>query len=128
MLTGLTPLQGFVVCIEADGCVSIEVKASDATCGGCAGHDEDDAPSPALDSANAVLACPCIDLPVSGARDEQVRQARTAEFRGGPWLALVPELVVRRAAPLAAAVREPPSLVPRVADSLAHLRSVVLLV
>ena len=26
-LAGLTPAQGFVLCIEADGCVSIEIKA-----------------------------------------------------------------------------------------------------
>ena len=64
LLTGLTPAQGVVVCIEEDGCVSIEVKPADANCSGCEGHEESDTPVQAAATSSEDAPCRCIDLVV----------------------------------------------------------------
>jgi len=128
LLTGLTPAQGFVVCIEEDGCVSIEVKAADASCGGCEGHEESDTPVQATATTSDGAPCPCLDLAVPGSPEQQLAQSRSIEIQVGPWIAPPPDVRVQHALPTVAAGRGPPPCIPRVADSLAHIRSVVLLV
>lgn len=127
LLTGLTPAHGFVVCIEDDGCVSIELKAADANCGGCEGHEESNAPvqSAATSSDDP---CPCIDLAVPSSPEQQLSQSRSVEIHVGPWIAPPPEIRFEHATPTVAAGRGPPPCTPRVADSWAHIRTVVLLV
>lgn len=128
LLTGLTPAQGFVVCIEDDGCVSIEVKATDTSCGGCEGHEENDSPVQVAATSSEGAPCPCIDLAVPDSPEQQLAQSRSAEVHVGPWIAPPPEIRVQHAMPTVTAGRGPPPCVPRVADSWAHIRTVVLLV
>jgi len=128
LLTGLTPAQGFVVCIEEDGCVSIEVKAADADCGGCEGHDESETPVQANATTTEDASCPCLDLAVPGSPEQQLALSRSIEFHVGPWIAPPPEIRVQHATPTVTAGRGPPPCIPRVADSWAHIRTVVLLV
>lgn len=128
LLTGLTPVQGFVVCIEGDGCVSLEAKAADASCGGCAGHDASEAPLQASTTAGEGAACPCIDIGVPGSPDQELARLRSIKIHVGPWIAPSPEIRVQHATPTVTAGRGPPPCIPRVADSWAHIRTVVLLV
>lgn len=127
-LTGLTPAQGFVLCIEADGCVSVELKATEANCGGCEGHDESEPAVRTAASSGEADPCQCVDLAVPGTVDEQVKPSRTTEIHVGMWIALAPEVRFQQALLAAFSGRAPPAPLPRVADALAHLRSVVLLV
>ena len=126
LLTGLTPVQGFVVCIEEDGCVSIEIKAADASCGGCEGHEGGESPVQAAATRSEGTACPCIDLAVPGSPEQQLVQSRSIEVLVGPWIAPPPEIRVQHATPMVTAGRGPPPCIPRVADSWAHIRTVVL--
>jgi hypothetical protein len=128
LLAGLSPAQGFVVCIEADGCVSVEVKNLAALCGGCEGHEEDRGAGQVEDSSGNGTDCPCIDLAVPGSSEEQLNRLRAAGFVVAGWLAPAPESCIPSLSLPAFAGRGPPADVPRVADSLAHHRSVVLLV
>jgi hypothetical protein len=127
LLTGLTPAQGFVVCIEEDWCVSIELKAADANCGGCEGHEESNAPVQAA-ATSGDDPCPCIDLAVPNSPEQQLSQSRSIELHIGPWIAPPPEIRVQHATPTVTAGRGPPPCIPRVADSWEHIRTVVLLV
>lgn len=128
LLTGMTPAQGFVVCIEADGCVSVEIKAPDATCGGCEGHEATNSPVELAAPASESVPCPCIDLAVPGSPQDQLAHCRTVEIFVGPWIAPPPEVRVQQLEATVAEGRGPPQCVPRVAETLAHIRSVVLLV
>lgn len=128
LLTGLTPAQGFVLCIEQDGCVSFEIKAPGSDCTGCEAHEESAAEIVGTERDDRDPGCPCIDLAVPGWNHERTVAGRLAEIHVGPWIAPGAEARVETFAPLAEAVRGPPSGVPRVAQSLTHLQSVVLLV
>lgn len=128
LLTGLTPAQGFVVCIEDDGCVSIEIKAEDANCGGCEWHEESDNPVQAAATSSDDEPCPCIDLAVPGSPEQQLAKSRSVEVHVGSWIAPPPEIRVQHATPSVTAGRGLPPCIPRVADSWAHIRTVVLLV
>lgn len=128
LLSGLTPAQGFVVCIEADGCVSVEIKATDADCGGCEGHQNEGPSSESGVSTAAGEACPCIDLAVPGPSEAQFARARWIEIQFVHWVAPLPEIRIQFCPPCVTAGRGPPIEIPRVADTLAHIRSVVLLV
>jgi hypothetical protein len=128
LLIGLTPPQGFVVCIEEDGCVSIELKAADASCGGCEGHEESSSTVLAAAASSDDVPCPCIDLAVPSSPEQQLSQSRSVEVPVGPWIAPPPDIRVQHATPTVTAGSGPPPCIPRVADSWAHIRTVVLLV
>jgi|JI102314A1RNA_FD_contig_71_400598_length_980_multi_2_in_0_out_0_1 hypothetical protein len=128
MLTGFSPAQGIVVCIENDGCVSIEVKATGAECGGCREHEESDSPAKARAASSEGAAFPCIDIAVPGSPEQQLGSSRSIGVHVGPWIALPPEIRVQHATPSVSAGRGPPPCIPRAADSLEHIRTVVLLV
>lgn len=128
LLTGLIPVKGVVVCIEDDGCVSIETKAADASCGGCEGHGDGESPIQAEATQSEETGCPCIDLAVPGSPEQQLAQSRSIEIHVGPWIAPPPEIRVQHATPTVTAGRGPPPRIPRVADCWAHIRTVVLLV
>lgn len=128
LLTGLTPAQGFVVCIEADGCVSIEVKPANLNCGSCEGHEAEELVSETVSDPSPNSECPCIDYVVPGFPDEQVVASRSLDLHVGPWIAPAAELHVVQPTPAPTSERGPPPRVPRVAQSLAHIRTVILLV
>lgn len=128
LLTGLTPAQGFVVCIEEDGCVSIEIKAPISDCEGCVGHERDGAPQESVSNSSTDSVCPCDDYVVPGVPDDQVVAKRSLEFQVGPWIAPAMELSVVQPTIAATSERGPPPRAPRVAQTLAHIRTVILLV
>jgi hypothetical protein len=128
LLSWLAPAQGFVVCIEDDGCVSIEIKVAVGDCAGCEGHDEGDTPIPLAGTPSDVAPCPCVDFAVPGSAQDLLAKYRFGEFQIGVWLAALPETRLQSAPSALSAGRAPPACVPRVAVSLAHIRSVVLLV
>ena len=128
LLAGVTPAQGFVLCIEADGCLSIELKSVVADCGGCEGHEEgvlagsvDAQPAESTD-------CGCIDLSLPSSPQDQRQQPKPVEFQVGPWIAPLCDLFSQQLTALCGATRAPPSVAPRPPDALALIRSVVLLV
>jgi hypothetical protein len=125
-LVGLTPAQGFVVCIEADGCVSIEIKAAEPSCASCEGHEpwdltEDSDPT-------TVSECPCVDYVVPGFPEGNAFKKGSVEFLAGPWTAPTVEILVGQRTLPSRSERGPPPRTPRVARTLAHIRSVILLV
>ena len=127
-LTGLTPAQGFVVCIEADGCVSIEVKAADQNCGTCEGHEPNDLASETVSDPTTTPECPCVDYVVPGYPDERALTRCSFDLQVGPWVAPAAELHVVQPTPATESERGPPPRTPRVSQTLAHIRSVILLV
>lgn len=127
-LTGLIPGQGVVVCIEDDGCVSIEMKAVDASCDGCEGHEESGPLAQGAPASSEDVPCPCIDLAIPGSPEQQLAKASSVDVHVGPWVAPPPEIPVQHATPTATAGRGPPPCIPRVAGSWEHIRTVVLLV
>jgi len=128
LVTGSTPARGFVVCIENDGCVSIEIKAAYEDCDGCDGHDERDASEPVATASNDGEPCPCLDLVVPGYAEHQAAQLRSIDVHVGAWLAPPSVAWPIYAAPETTNGRGPPPCPPRVADTLVHVRTVVLLV
>ena len=128
ILTGFSPAQGFVICLEPDGRVSVEIATSAEACGGCESpRDHTTTPKPTVRSAQ-VSDCPCVDLPVPGTSQERGLQRQPIQLRPGSWIACPLPSFARPLVPLPLAVRASPPGPPRPAESLARIRSVVLLV
>lgn len=128
LFAGFAPAQGFVLCLEPDGELCVDLVSDTESCVGC---DDDGAPddSPAPhDTATEPACCPCADYWVPGRTQDHPRPPRTVEFQSGPWVpAFTPPGL--QCATLVAAVRvEAWGDTPRPRDSLALIRSVVLLV
>ena len=126
LFSGLAPAQGYVLCLEADGCLSLEVADAAESCGGCEPHRADGAPS-ASSCAAVDTACPCVDISVSvGAKDKRI-QPRPADV---PLLKLPvfrPATLCERLLTDSLASRTPDIAAPLPAQSLLLIRSVVLL-
>jgi hypothetical protein len=127
LLTGVAPAQGFVLCIEADGCVSVEIKATDESCGGCDGHEAGTTTTSIAAAASGDAGCPCIDVAVPGAPQDERLLPRALEFQLGPWVAPTPALLPHALVAVASSVRAAPADDPRPPESLALIRTVVLL-
>ncbi len=128
LLTGITPAQGLMLCLESDGCVRIEIASSAPECGGCEGHEEDAAPATPSARGADDGACPCVDLPIPGATQEQRVQPKPIEFQLGPWVPAASPIVSSPFVAALLASRAPPTEVPRPLESVALIRTVVLLV
>lgn len=126
LLTGLTPAQGLVLCVEDDGCISIEVKASAAECGGCDGHERDGSPAESVSDASSTPECPCVDYVVPGFPDEQFVTSRLVDLHIGPCIPSAVELRIVQPVAASADDRGPPPRVPREVQTLAHIRTVIL--
>jgi hypothetical protein len=127
LLTGFTPAQGTVICLEPDGCVRIELAISAASCFGCGEHREDATPSSPVVRAPEVSDCPCVDLPVPGTSQER-RLRNSIALRLGSWIANPVALTAPPLLPAPRALRALRLDPPRPPESLALIRSVVLLV
>jgi hypothetical protein len=117
LVIGLTPSSGFVICLEPDGCVSIEVETSALECAGCDGHEE--VAPPASDEP-----CPCVDLPIPGSSEDRRRpiELRLATF------APQASSVAAEIPPVSPLLASPRGEAPRAPEALALIRTVVLLV
>jgi hypothetical protein len=124
-LIGLNPTQGFVLCIEADGCVSVETRVVDADCVGCDDHGAEAASDPTVASAIEAPPCPCFDVDIPASPDEDLVRAQAWSsvvpwFAPRPEVASIPTIACERASPAGCADA------PRVSDSWVRLQSVVL--
>jgi hypothetical protein len=125
-LTGLTPAQGFVLCIRPDGRVSVDLAASAAHCQCCAVEPSGTPAEPGIARAPDDDCCPCADLPVAPALQDRCSPSRTLAPQIGPATAPPPPAVPSALDPAAPAPGAPRPEVPRPPDSLALIRSVVL--
>ena len=125
LFSGLAPAQGYVLCVEADGCLSLEVSDAADSCGGCEPHRADGAP--AASSCAAVDSdCPCVDISVSvGAKDKRI-QPRPTDVPALKLPVIRPATLCDRLLTDSLASPTPDVAVPRPAHSLLLIRSVVL--
>lgn len=126
-LAGFAPTRGFVLCIEADGCVRLELKAPIEACGGCEPHDASDSSDASVDHGTATE-CACVDLSIPGTSEPQIASAQTIVIHDVQFVAPVEHIRLQVCASRATNDRGPPTHVPRVADALTHHRCIVLLV
>jgi hypothetical protein len=137
----LVPARSLVLCVEADGCVNLEVGVA-GRCGGCAdrcsahaapkaeprGEDES-AWAVAGDDADAKSAaddCPCVDIALPGANDDRLRPRSPLPHLPAATVAPVAEVIL---SPLPATAPRPRlAPLPRPPSLLAQRASVVLLV
>lgn len=127
LATGVTPAQGFVLCVEPDGCVSVELTATVDHCATCDEHAASGAGAMEVIPLAADTNCPCIDFALPGSTHEPAVQPKAADAEGPTCCALRPTctaLPFLMPAPTRHARR---GEVPRPPDSLRLLRSVVLL-
>jgi hypothetical protein len=127
-LTGLAPAQGFVLCLQPNGRMSVDLATPAEHCKCCAVHAQGTTPlaqpARALDDA----CCECVDVPVSGALQDRLCQPRPIVPQLGPWIAPSRAAILQALVLIAPAARAPRAEVPRPPDSLALIRSVVLLI
>jgi hypothetical protein len=128
VLTGLTPAQGVMLCLEPDGDLCIEIASSADTCGGCEVEAHDAEPAAEHEVSTDDPCCSCVDVPVPGFCQDRQVLPKTIEFQLGPWLAQVETLVLPSIHTIRAASYRTRGEEPRPPDSLALIRSVVLLV
>lgn len=128
LLTGVTPAQGGVVlCIEEDGCVSVEVRARGAECAGCEGHETAAASEQSAAIPLEGIGCPCVDLAMPGARHDQRALPKSLELQAGPWIAPASQIRLQALVEIDAAPHALAKRVPRPPDVLALIQTVVLL-
>lgn len=146
LLLSVAPRQGFVLCVETDGCLSVAPSLASEHCDGCEPHElaldargSHAEGSSGLEHEFAVGAtealttdsnepCPCLDVEVPGAAEGERLRART----GAELATFVLDVAARVLGP----ELEPPCMrglacedaSPRPRESLAHVASVVLLV
>jgi hypothetical protein len=124
--SGLVPTQAFVLCIEPDGRVSLEAVDPAGTCGGCLpGTDSGAAATSAVPGLE--VACPCVDLTLAVASQDTRLLAKRVELPDNAWTPL-PALSIRHRPWHHARSDESSARTPRASDSLARIRTVVLLV
>ena len=128
LVTGVTPAQGFVLCMEPDGCISVEIAAGTDHCVGCEAHVAGGAGSFAPVPATAETDCPCVDFAVPGSTKDQSLQPKAADAPLLRWLAMLPTSVASPLAKTLPLFRVPRVGVPRPSDTLLLIRTVVLLV
>jgi len=124
LLMGISPGQALVLCLEPGGGVTVDLASEENRCGGCA----DDASGwtettvPAADLSD----CSCIDIPLVLGGEQDQLELKQIDLPVSPPAAL-PAATVLTLEPAAVTCQSRPDT-PRPAQSLALLRSVVLLV
>lgn len=128
LLTGVTPAQGFVLCFEPDGCISIEVATAAERCNGCESQEAPTTPGSPSVRLTHETGCPCQDVHVAGLAQDLRLQPKPIELKVGPWIAAPPTFLYLLTVSPSPVVHAPPTEVPRPPDTLELIRSVVLLV
>jgi hypothetical protein len=72
VLVGALPGKGMVLCVEADGCVSIEIAVGPSDCGGCAPDCAEEATESDPGPSDRIGGCPCKDVPI-GSESEAIK-------------------------------------------------------
>lgn len=130
LLMGISPGQALVLCLEPDGSMTVELASGAIRCGGCpegASCPEGKSGSrevtvPAVDPSD----CPCIDIPLVLGGEQDKLKLKQIDLPVSPLPAL-PAATVLTLEPAVVACPSRPDT-PRPAQSLALIRSVVLLV
>jgi hypothetical protein len=120
-LSGVSPAQRFVVCLEPDGSIALEAAASI----GCAPSCGEDESSPESSEA-ASRCCPCIDIPLPTRGEEPQSKARASEVPGLAAVVLPPPCLPSIAQAAPAGLERSAPVEPRPSPGLALLRTVVL--
>lgn len=122
LLMAVAPVQGFVVCFEADGGICFRTCCEREGYGRPAETGE-----PILESSEKPC-CSCVDIAIAGQPHGDRIQPKLSEITVGPLMMTAPVVVFQPFVFRRIKDRSPPpkALCPR--DSLAHIRSVVLLV
>ena len=127
-LTGLTPAQGLVLCVQPNGRVSVDLVSPAEHCQCCDDHEQVTTAEALPSRGLGDVCCECLDLPVSGTLQDRVNQSRPIAPQLGPWIAPKPGTVLVSLVLIAPVSRAARDGVPRAPDSLALIRSVVLLI
>lgn len=129
LLTGVAPAQGFVLCIEADGCIRVEVRTRGASCTDCESHEPNSTSEPSASSSSSREEdCACIDLSVPGSMLERRVPPKANVNAADLSKALTPTVLFQPFSWIVVQVYRLPHRVPRPPDSIHLIRSVVLLV
>lgn len=128
LVTGVAPAHGLVLCVEPDGCVSVQFSSATDHCVDCGDHVGTSLGSATANPAPADDGCPCVDVPVPGSTRESSLQPKSIQAPLLQWLALLPAFLALPSATPPLVVRMRRIEVPRPPDSLCLIRSVVLLV
>ena len=122
LLTGLTPAQPFVLCLEPGGEIALEVAGRGTA---CPSSGETEEPASTFEGAHTGC-CPCVDIPLPAQdEDPQARPSSAGGSSAGAVLAppaCLATVVVPRPAPLAVYAQGRP----RPRAGLALIRTVVL--
>lgn len=131
LLTAVVPAHGFVICFEPDGgmCVGPVNSSSFAdACGGCDRQKR----SVEIELSGFASAeepyCPCVDIVVPSQPHDDRIQPQLTEITLRTWMMAATVIVFQPFVFSRILDRSPPRTVPRPSESLAHIRSVVLLV
>jgi len=127
LLTGYTPAQGFVVCLQPGGRVSVDLSTLAERCNCCDIQEQGTSPEAQTARAPGDTCCECLDLPVSGSLQDRLSQPRPIAPQVGPWIAPSAGSLVQQFVSIAPAAHALRAQVPRAPDSLALIRSIVLL-
>ena len=121
---GISPGQAFVLCLEPDGAMTVELASDANRCGGCpeGTNGSREVTVPAVDPSD----CPCIDIPLFLGGEQNKLKLTQIDLPVSPLGALPPATVLTREPVVVTYLSRPDT--PRPAQSLALIRSVVLLV
>lgn len=128
LITGAVPAQGFVLCLEPDGCVSVERSTASEQCNECEAHAGEVTPATTSAEPGDREDCTCVDLPFSSLSQDLRIRPKPVEFQVGAWIGVPPIVLSRPFVTMPVATRAPPAEVPRPSAALVLIRSVVLLV
>ena len=128
LFSGLAPAQGFVLCLEPDGCLTLEVAAGTDKCGSCEPHRDENAQAACAALAATGGDCPCIDFTVQITTKDQRVQPKRIDAPLLKWLVVRPSYYAEPHVTASLASCAPLIDAPRPADSLLLIRTVVLLV
>lgn len=121
VLSGVSPAQQLVVCLEPDGSVVLEA-AEPSGCTPCGVPEDSSGDVESL----GVECCPCIDIPLPTQSEEPQAKLKASEGHGS-WAAVVPPSFIAeiaRVEPTEPAVSARSQ--PRPAPGLALIRTVIL--
>ena len=125
-LTGAVPAQGLMLCLEPDGTLALELGFAESDCSGCPVPGSGDRPDDG--SATGEPVCPCVDIPLVSAGEQQQLKRKASELPLDVAEVPVQAPFARLLAPFLAPRELSRTLAPRPPPDLALLRTVVLLV
>lgn len=125
-LAGLTPAQGFVLCLQPTGRMSVDLATRAEHCQCCDAQEQGKTPE-VQQPRSRDACCDCLDVPVSGALQDRLTPRGPVVPQLGPCIVPESGTVLLAHSSTELLVRALRAEVPRPPGSLALIRSVVLL-